>query len=204
MPLIAPGVYMETEDRPYEFESSYYLNFQIVSALVSVEYIMAIQPQIPAIFENKYQYYHYYADHLLYSIGQISNRFVIDNKDKGIILERKQANIQNFQFSPNDFPILSDKRCRNTIEHIDEHNQRIINEHDVVGGFNVIDIDTDPDLVKEFLNLRHPYTLDLLNKEIIVLRNNERLSVKIDDLKDELLKLHSNVKYFSEMRTSIF
>lgn len=204
MPLIAPGVYVETADKPYEFEVSYYLNFQIISALASIEYIMADQPQILAIFENKYQYYHYYTDHLLYSMGQISNRFVVDTKDKGIILERKQANKKNFQFSPTDFPILSDKKCRNTIEHIDEHNQKIIIEHAGVGGFNVIDRDTDPNVVKQILNLRHPYTLDLLNREVIVLRNNERLSVKIDGLKDELLKLHTNVKYFSEMIKSIF
>ena len=99
---------------------------------------------------------------------------------------------------------MSDRKCRNTVEHIDEHNQRIIMEHDAVGGFNVIDLDTDPNLAEQFLNLRHPYTLDLLNREIIVLRNDKKLSVKIDSLKDELLKLQSNVKYFSEMRESIF
>ncbi len=207
MPLIMPGVYIETEDRPYEAESCYYLNFQIISALVSLEYIMMSNPKILVLFENKYQYYHYYADHLLYSIGQICNRFVITPKDRGVVLERKQANIQNFQFTPDNFPILNDKRGRNTIEHLDEHNRKIIEMCDGVGGFNLIDVDTEPSLITHLRDKRetHPYTLDLISREILIVRNGEeKLSINIDDLKNELLKLRSNVKYFSDMIKSIF
>lgn len=207
MPLIMPGLYIETKDKPFEAESCYYLNFQTISALASLEYISMSTPQILVPFENKYQYYHYYVDHLLYSIGQICNRLVITPKDKGVILERKQANIQNFQFTPDNFPILSDKRGRNTIEHIDEHNYKIIEMRDGVGGFNLIDVDTEPSLITHLRDKKetHPYTLDLLSREILIVRNGgEKLAINIDDLKNELLKLRSNVKYFSDMIKSIF
>lgn len=200
--------YARDDDAPFEAESCYYLNFQVISALASIEYIMASQPQILSVFENECQYYHYHTDHLLYSIGQISTRFFISERtDKGIARERKQVNMKNFQFSPDDFPILSDKRCRNTIEHIDEHNQKIIKVHNGVGGFNLINENTPPDLI-EVLRARratHPYTLDLLNREILIVRNGkELLSIKLDSLKEELLKLRSNIKYFKEISNNPF
>lgn len=36
MPLMTSGVYIGSDDRGYEAETSYYLNFQIISALASL------------------------------------------------------------------------------------------------------------------------------------------------------------------------
>lgn len=198
---------MRTDDAPFEAESCYYLNFQVVSALAAIEYITVRQPQLLSAFENKYQYYHYHTDHLIYSIGQISARFVTNKNDNEIMRERKQLNIKNFQFSSDAFPVLSDRRCRNTIEHIDEHNQKIIERCDGVGGFNLIAEDTPPDLIEFLRNKRtvQPYTLDLLDREILIVRSGEELlSINLDSLKEELLRLLSNIKYFKEISSDPF
>ena len=202
MPFLKSGIYIDTSDKSYEVESSYYLKFQIKSALISIKKLKNFEDND---FDNKYQYYHYYTDHILYSVGQISNRFIISNNDKGVNLERKQANRQNFEFNENLYPILSDKTGRNTIEHIDEHDQKVIKKHHGVGGFNLIDFYTDPKLVEIFYNERktHPYTLDLTKFEILIVRNETNINININDLEKELVKLFEKVSYVLKYLTNI-
>ena len=200
MPIIARGVYSDSGEKSYERESHYYIDFQISSALISIDNILNGNFNSTS-FKNKYEYYHYFCDHLLYSIGQISNRFIITKKDKGLVLERKKMNLQNFNFSTNTFPILSDKRARNMIEHIDEYNQTIIFEHHGVGGFNLIEEDTQEELVKilETTKNVHPYTLNLKEKELYIRYKNDDIIIGMDDLKSELNKLRTNVNELIEL-----
>lgn len=203
MPFIASGVYIDTAEKSYEIESSYYLEFQIRSALISIE---KLHKQFDADFDNKYQYYHYYTDHLLYSLGQIGNRFVVTDYDKGITLERKQANCTNFEFSSDKYPILSDKRGRNTVEHIDEHNQKIIKNENGVGGFNLIDNETENELIEVFKNKRnlHPYTLDLIDNVILIVRQDNEINIKLDELSQELHSLYDRVVYVMQTVKDVF
>lgn len=196
MPLIAGGLYIDCGDKAYEAETTYYLNFHILSALASKERLLSFENQF--IWENKCQYYHYYCDHLLFSIGQISNRFIVRKKDKTIIRERKKLNRMNYHFYENDYPILSNKTARNTIEHIDEYNSDIIENNHGVGGFNLISTDTDVKLIQDLRCNRsiYPYTLDLINNELLIYRNGEDVSVQLDSLHGELLKLQKSVKEF--------
>lgn len=203
MSMLAPGVYSDDEGKPYEVESGYYLAFQITSALFSLENILSKTAQDYGLLKNKYQYCHYYCDHLIFSIGQIANRFDIKNSDTGLILERKNTNIRNFDFSKTKYPILSDKKIRNTIEHIDEHNQQIIKKHGGVGGFNLIDVDTDTEIVTALTTNRreHPYTLDLIKKELLIMRNDKELTLSLDALYRELIDLQKSAKSLFEFAT---
>ncbi len=160
MPMIANGVYADCGDRAYEAETTYYLNFHIISALVSLIHLDKYEDDFE--WENQCQYYHYYCDHLLYSIGQISNRFVKTDKDKSNITKRKDINCKNYSFSSTYYHILSNKQARNVIEHIDEYDQKIIAEKRGVGGFNLIDVDTEKELIEELRTRTdtHPYILD--------------------------------------------
>ena len=90
MPLMTSGVYIGSDDRGYEAETSYYLNFQIISALASLAKIDSFNDSYG--WENPCQYYHYYTDHLLFSIGQITNRFQVNNRDSEKEKERKTLN----------------------------------------------------------------------------------------------------------------
>lgn len=195
--------YIGNDETPYESEAVYYLNFYIVSALAAIEYIENGFESCKAAFRNRCQYYHYHTDHLLYSIGQISGRLCITGKEKGLVLERKQSDTVNFQFNDDKFPILSDRRTRNTIEHINEYNQVIIKEFHGVGGFNVIDDKCDEALLKALYERRgvHPYTLDLLQKKIYITRKSEELTIDMDSLRKELLLLRENVVYFRSFLT---
>ncbi|MDD6672712.1 MAG: hypothetical protein PUE46_01810 [Eubacteriales bacterium] len=204
MPMIAQGVYSDTEDKPYEFESGYYVDFQITSALFSLESVMNSNIKNYGILKSKYQYYHYYYDHLIFSIGQIANRFDIKDKDEGIVRERKNANICNFAFSKEKYPILSDKRVRNTIEHIDEYNLKIIKKYRGVGGFNLIDSETDKEVVKSLTLHRqsHPYTIDLINKQLLIMRNDIELNLNLEELQNELLSLQKETKSLLNFTTN--
>jgi hypothetical protein len=192
MPFLSSGIYIRTSEMPYEAESSYYLKYQIKSALISIDKLMQ---DFDIAFDSKCQYCHYYTDHLLYSYGQISNRFVITPKDVGLTRERKEANRRNFEFTEVKYPILSDKCARNTIEHIDEHNQLVIEKCNGVGGFNLIDRETPEELTLVFRNERksHPYTLDLVRGEIMIVRNGTSIDVNLASLKLELLALYDRV-----------
>lgn len=196
MPLLSNDVFVDGLDRPYEAEATYYLNFQILSALFSINQLFKKCDE--TTWENRCQYYHYYSDHLLYSIGQIANRFVVSRKDKGLKLERKQLNRNNYRFYDAQFPILSDKRARNMIEHIDEYNQKIIQEKHGVGGFNLIDNQTDLELITTLRTKResHPYTLDLLEKMLLIKWKEDYLDISIDGLEAELISLQKCVKSF--------
>lgn len=196
MPLIQPGIYIYGNDKSFEVESAYYLNFQILSALFSMNCLFSENNDKK--WTNKYQYYHFYSDHLLYSVGQIANRFVITGKDKDIKLERKLINRTNYRFDESSYPILSDKRSRNMIEHIDEYNQKIILEKRGVGGFNLIDNYTDLSLITIIRSNRdtHPYTLDLLDQKLLIRWKTKNLDISLVDLKSELVKLQNSVKSF--------
>lgn len=198
MPLLAEGVYIKSDDKGYEVETSYYLNFQIISALASLAKIDSFTDSYE--WENRCQYYHYYTDHLLFSIGQIANRFQITDRDPEKEKNRKNLNRSNYQFSEDRYPLLSDKKARNVVEHIDEYNLKIIESNRGVGGFNLIDANTDSALVDTLRANRHthPYTLDLLSHELFIRRKNEDITVSLEKLKSELLSLKESVKSFME------
>ncbi len=205
MSLICNGVYADTGDKAFEAETSYYLQFQINSSLVSIDYITNCRYN-NSVFNSKAEYYHYYLDHLLYSIGQISTRFKPVNNNKPNakeINERVTTNCKNYQFDENKYPILSNKQFRNTVEHIDEYNIGTILKYKGVGGFNYIDVETDKDLIEVLRKDRakHIYTLDLLVGEVYIQRGDKELSLNINLLKSELEELKISVDSLLEFAT---
>ena len=206
MAVVLPGVYCVTKDKPYEVESSYYLDFQIQSALISIHCLESKIDISNTLFHSKAEYYHFYTDHLLFSLGQISNRFLFTNKDTEIDREHKNINRNNFQFTEEKYPILSDKKARNTIEHIDEYDNQTILKLGGVGGSNYIDSDTDTVLATELRNRRttHIYTLDLIKNELLIFKKNSEVTVDLKELKQELLSLQTDVKWLLDMATSMY
>lgn len=206
MPLIDNGIYVDIpEENPYELEESYYLDFYISSALASIYFIMNPPADI-TYFDNNYQYYHFYTDHLLYSYGLISGRFTVKGLDQ-ILDERVYRCRKNYCFSENQYPFLSNKKARNMVEHINEHNQRSIQKYQGVGGFNVIDRNTEDSLVNTLRNNRntHLYTLDLLSEQIYIHREekngrDEDITIDLVLLKEELLSLQKSVRSFTNIR----
>lgn len=201
MPLHPCGAYIEnTELKPYEFESSYYLHYHIISAIHAIEMILNKNESVALMFENESQYYHFYCDHLLFSLGQITDRFYCSkkNKDYATLEPLIELNKRNYQFNETVFPILSDKKCRNTIEHIFEHNRKIIAQYGGVGGFNTISNSSDKGLIEAVTKRQeqHPYTLHLDNYELHIERNSknrEHLILSLINVKSELNDLLKNV-----------
>ena len=203
MPLLESGVYVESTDKAYEVESCYYLGFQIKSALYSINCIYNYKYTKIKEFDSNAQYLHYFTDHLLYSVGQISNRFITNTKNRN---KRIEMNCLNFRFDSNNYPILSNKKYRNTIEHIDEYNEYTIKNYDGVGGFNFLDYCENKKMITTVMENRkqHIYTLDLINKKIYIQRKEEELVLDIDKLENELSKLKNSVDYFYKIFSSPF
>ena len=200
MPLITTGLYARCDDVANEAETTYYLRFYINSALISLYMISNYNSKDDNIYESKGQYYHFYVDHLLYSMGQISERFRLSKKcKKNEYDERRIINRKNYQFSDKEFPILSNKDFRNTIEHIDEHNINVIAEYTGVGGFNYIDDSTSESLNDKLLSKRinHIYTLNLRKNEVYITRNGNELTLDLTSLKAELNHLMENANSFA-------
>lgn len=137
----------------------------------------------------------------MYSMGQISARFIDSPHNKQVVKKLKQLNRQNFSFSAAAYPILSSKAYRNTIEHIDEHNCGLIQKYNGVGGFNFIDAEVDDGLIERLRTDRktHPYTLDLLEKKIYIQRKDSAMTINIPDLKAELSALKNAIDSFIQI-----
>ncbi|MBR7033054.1 MAG: hypothetical protein IKI03_05435 [Clostridia bacterium] len=196
MSYIGKGIYVEDNNRPFEFESAYYLDFHITSALVSICHLTSNNDSVFSEFENKYQYYHYYSDHLLFSLGQIANRFIITRNDSSKMKTMKIMNSKTFIFDSLTYPLLSNKKVRNAVEHIDEHNHNVIEEIGGVGGFNIIDKETNESIIEALKNNKkaHRYTLNLTTGELYVRYMQEEYTISFDGVKRELLTLRKSVK----------
>jgi len=172
----------------FEKEAVYYIRHHINSAKISISKILDHDPFCDE-FHDKIQYYHYYCDHLLFSIGQIGTRFIETRGNNPKKREMIQINRKNFGFKESVYKNLSNKEARNVIAHIDERGISIIEKFGGVGGFNVI----FPNAKEEIKNLKnrretHLYTLDLIENKILLYNTNNKKQIEIvlDDLQEEL------------------
>jgi hypothetical protein len=212
MPLVTKGFFIDSgEERPYEVETTYQLKYYVSAALISIDYILSPVEEMMVRFENKVEYYRYHIDGLFNFLGLINDRFLCKPSSRDTDLQKKKQervvlNKNNYQFTEQEFSILSNKIPRNIIEHLDERNVKTIIESKGVGGFNVIFEDNDADMVAAITFHRefYPYTLDLVNKKMLFYNTQ----AKIDDVKEfdidilelqrELQKLKQNIYSFAE------
>ena len=113
----------------------------------------------------------------------------------------------NYGFSDDTFPLLSNKRARNVLEHIDEYDVETISEKGGVGGFNLIDENTEEEVLLALSDMRtmHLYTLNLVEGEIWIYdpKHNGNINLKLEELVEELNALRDNEMSFAEMVHSI-
>lgn len=211
MPLVTRGIYIDSmEERPYEVETTYQLRYYVSSALISIDYILLPVEEMMVRFENKVEYYRYHIDCLFNFLGLINDRFLYKSSGKDRDLqekkkERVKLNKNNYQFTEQEFSILSDKIPRNIIEHLDERNVKTMIVNKGVGGFNVIFEDSDSDMVAAITSHRefYPYTLDLVNKRMLFYNTQAKTSdakefdIDILELQEELQKLKQNINNFA-------
>lgn len=212
MPMLREGMYLRTEDYTYEVEATYQLGYYILSALVSIDCILEPIDNMLIKFQNEVQYYRYYVDSLFYYLGLINDRFRYkeskgDNDFKQEKSNKVALNRNNYKFTESAFSILSNKRPRNIIEHLDERNVKTILENSGVGGFNVLFEDSDLEMVnsiKENRNL-YPCVLDLPNHRMLFYDTQAKpndvaqFEISILELQDELNRLRKNVNDFGRL-----
>lgn len=211
MPLVARGFYIDSgEERPYEVETTYQLKYYVSSALISIDYILSPVEEMMGRFKNKVEYYRYYIDGLFNFLGLINDRFFCKPSSRDSDLQEKKKervvlNKNNYQFTEQEFSILSNKIPRNIIEHLDERNVKTMMESKDVGGFNVIFEDSDADMVAAIASHRefYPYTLDLVNKRMLFYDTQAKptdvkeFDIDILELQKELRNLQQYVNEFA-------
>ena len=202
MSMFAPGIYLHDEDSNYDFEVSYQLRYLISASLFDIEGILCEIEEMQKRFENRIVYYHYLVDDLLVKLGLINERFVPKDRCSSEKVDRINKNKKNFQFTPTEYPILSDKKPRNLIEHIDDRACTMMKTGSV-GGFNVLFIESSCDLIKDVMNHRekYPITLNMIDNTImfndVKEKPNYKYDISLDELKVELEKLKKNVDIMS-------
>ena len=205
MPFIKDGIYVLTkDDAPFEAEVCYYLAYHVKSAIISIEKMLAERVN-PLGFNSEVQYRHYYTDHLIFSLGQIANRFWKKSNQSQIYKHRVDANVDLFKFTASEYPTLCSeliKSIRNTVEHIEEYNIKTIQTSRGVGGFNTINENTD---VKQLAAVKgrddvHIYTLNLV-EHVLYVKRDDKLLLDLDSLKTDLTKLYKRIEYVNSCRT---
>lgn len=185
-------------ERPYEFEATYYLKYNIEKALIALKNIFKTDIDFSE-YSNYCVYYHIQIDSLMQACGQIHDRFLGNDE------ARKEINCINYDFNKEIYPLLSSKVCRNFIEHINQRNYNLINEYGKVGGFNTINKDTK--IIKEKLTLLpHNNCLDLENYLYYYYDNTQKQNgfVDLKALKVELEKLSERNKKIFRYITELF
>lgn len=213
MSLMMPGVYDgEVGEKPFEAATAYQLSYYVSSALITLDLIQNPDENMMGRFPYVARYYRYYVDQLFYLLGQISSRFMKKRKQKDECKtehnecneqnERNERNRRNYEFSKDTFKILSNRKPRNLIEHLDERNIRITNAYGIVGGFNVVREGSPPDVVESVTKNRknYPYTLNLIDGKVMFCEpKSDQITtydIYLKDIETELLMLQKNIEDF--------
>lgn len=195
------GIYMHSietfhNEGLYKQESAYYLKYNSAKGIYAIE---KISKDFKGNVQEKCFYYHMYLDLLFQSVGMIINRFK-PHKKSGNLFEQSKSNRIEYDFNKNNYPLLNDKSFRNFIEHIDERDEKLIDNKMYNGTFNLIYPNMDIKIKKGLLNVERPQN-NLLNLEdmtyTILDSNNtanssiEKKIININELKTELIQINT-------------
>ncbi len=175
----------------YEWENAYYIGYNIEKAQFAIKNIF-IQNIDFTKFSNPCTYYHIQIDILMEALGQITSRFIPNNRNLKKYEEIKNINRSSYDFTSEEYPILYNRRIRNYVTHINEKNIDSIIQHKGLSGFNIIAPHINPEYDEKFLSQKCSHnTLNLLDSTYYVYNITEEKyeSINLKDLKIELNKL---------------
>ena len=108
----------------YHFEHTYYIQFNSKKALYLIDQLYLLDMcSKDAIFHS-----HVFIDAIFQSAGLILNRFRCD-KATGNNKKQIDKNRKEYEFDEIEYPLLSDRDFRNFIEHIEEKDQKLIDNN---------------------------------------------------------------------------
>ena len=183
----------------YHFDDTYYIRYYSKKALFALEKIYE-DINLSNLEEASF-YYHIYVDLLFDAVGLINDRFVFKNRNYSEELEKNiNRNIIEYDFTSDNYPLLSDKGFRNFIEHINERSELLIKNKKYYGTFNFVHESMKKELCEELLSEDKPQNniLNLINKTYNIIDENEgvliKKSISLEELKKELIIInkHSN------------
>lgn len=179
------------------FETTYYLKYNIEKSLYSLNKIL--QSKIDySDFSNRSVYYHFYIDNVLNAIGHIKRRFYNNNIKNKNRIDRNRKEYSYEYASENGkiicrYPNINNIEIRHFAEHIDEYNEKLIDNKIFNGTFNVIYRGMNNKIRKELLNSEKQQNnlLNIITKEYTVLKidkNNNiiKCTINLVKLKKEL------------------
>lgn len=181
------------------------IRMNIKFALASVRCIIDIPEFDERIFESRHVYYFFHLQSLLTACGNITSAF-FDSKpysainretrryDKGIYRQIEESTRRfrdNYGITRDRYHLIFQKEMRNTVIH---SNERIIEHNGQMGDFNLIDVNTPPDVVNTILRTPHLRTLDLHSMCYYTYdRRKRQIMVNLHELEHQLVELQNAV-----------
>ncbi len=175
----------------YEWENAYYLGYNIEKAQFAISNILTQNVDFTK-YSNPCTYYHIQVDILIEALGQISSRFIPNDRNLQKYEEIKTNNRTSYDFTSEEYPILYNRKIRNYVTHINERNIDSIIQHKGLSGFNIVAPHINPEYDKKYLSPKCSHnTLNLLDNTYYVYNITEEKyeSINLKDLGIELNKL---------------
>ena len=146
---ISGGYYVPTKEQfdnegKYRFESTYYIRYNARRALYALGKLEEqVGEDSPDVFIC-----HVYLDLLLDASGMVRKRFITEGNLSDERYQQYTNNRKEYEFSDDTFPVLAAiHKMRDSMEHIDERDDRLIEGDSFYGTFNVVHADMDQEMV---------------------------------------------------------
>ena len=169
-------------------------------AIISLDAINRGKISWDEFYGDPYLFYFFHMQSVLTAQGNIWNVLFRGNGSSQARRNREKLK-QEFGIDPKDYPLVGDKRFRNTNEHFDDRYHRFRGR---LGDFNIIENSTDPFVRRALLDTPHLRTIDLEKMRYITYDNNgEQIFLDLIELRAEMYTMLQKISTCDRMRSYI-
>lgn len=187
----------DNEDK-YRFESTYYIRYNAKRALYAMSKLKdQANEENPDVFIC-----HVYLDMLLEASGAVRRRFCTDGDLSNERLQQYLNNCKEYEYDDSAFPVLCRiYTVRNSVEHIDERDDRLIENDSFYGTFNAIHSCMEQEMVDGLTDSSKPQNnlldIDSMTFTTFVRKGGKHLareSISLTKLEQELTRIHERAE----------
>ena len=137
-------------------------------------------------YNDRYTFYFFHMQSVLTAQGNIWNvlRNNFYEKNRNISQARILAMREKLGIDINNYPLVGNKKFRNTNEHFDE---RYFQFQNGIGDYNILSQDTPTDIKNQILRTPHLRTIDIVNWTYITYDEKQnQIVLNLRSLRDEM------------------
>lgn len=144
------------------------------------------------LYYDEYTFYFFHMQSVLAAQGNIWNVLFNTFFDKRIVSQEHVKKLRDvFDIDPKDYPLVGNKKFRNTNEHFDERYWQYCSG---LGDLNILRKDTPHAIRNEILSTKHLRTIDIENWIYITYdRKGKRIELDLQKLRAEMYQMLSKL-----------